>query len=408
MKQYSQTIGAIILGSDFKALGVARSLGKAGVPCAVIDDQKRSAWFSRYVMKRFSWKGTMQGQDFLHFLLSVAKNNHLEQWILFPVHDEALEFIARNSQSLSPIFQMARQEWETVQWICDKRRTYQLVQEIGLNYPKTWYPAGEDELADLPCPFPVIVKPAFSIQFHHITRLKALLANNYEELLAHYQFAASIISADEIMIQEMIPGNGNSQFSAAAYCKDGACLLMMTARRTRQYPVDFGLSSSFVEAIDVPSLHEPAQKLLSALGVTGMVEVEFKYDSRDDQYKLLDVNLRPWGWHTLCIACGLDFPYIQYCDILGQTPQTKQPLYGYRWMRLLTDVLASSQEIRSGMISRQDYLQSFGRHLVFSTLDWQDPLPIIADICSVTSLWLGGHYRTGRHIYKRWERKNHA
>ena len=52
-----------------------------------------------------------------------------------------------------------------------------------------------------------------------------------------------------------------------------------------------------------------------------MVEVEFKYDSRDGQYKLLDVNLRPWGWHTLGTACGLDFSYIHYKDILGDAPE---------------------------------------------------------------------------------------
>ena len=47
--------GAVILGSDFKALGVIRSLGERGIPCVVIDNIPRSAWFSRYVVKRFKW-----------------------------------------------------------------------------------------------------------------------------------------------------------------------------------------------------------------------------------------------------------------------------------------------------------------------------------------------------------------
>src|SRR5437588_7649242 len=140
------------------------------------------------------------------------------------------------------------------------------------------------------------------------------------------------------MIQEAIPGDGRTQYSLAAYCKEGCALLTMTARRTRQYPIDFGLSSCFVEAIEVPAIQEPAEKLLAAMHITGMVEVEFKYDQRDAQYKLLDVNLRPWGWHTLCIACGLDFPYIQYSDVLGHPPLPITPSYGYHWVRLLTDI----------------------------------------------------------------------
>jgi D-aspartate ligase len=83
-------------------------------------------------------------------------------------------------------------------------------------------------------------------------------------------------------------------------------LLSMTAKRLRQYPIDYGLSSSLVEAVEVPGLLEPAQKLLGYMGVSGMVEVEFKYDQRDEQYKLLDINTRPWGWHTLCMACGIE------------------------------------------------------------------------------------------------------
>jgi predicted ATP-grasp superfamily ATP-dependent carboligase len=76
-----------------------------------------------------------------------------------------------------------------------------------------------------------------------------------------------------------------------------------------------------------------------------MVEVEFKHDRRDDEYKLLDINIRPWGWHTLCIACGLDFPYIQYRDVLGESVSCSTPRYGYHWVRMLTDIPTGIQEI---------------------------------------------------------------
>src|SRR5438477_5440391 len=120
----------------------------------------------------------------------------------------------------------------------------------------------------------------------------------------------------------------------------------MTAQRVRQYPIDYGLGSSFVEAKSVPVLFELAEKLLLHMRVSGIVEVEFKYDERDQQYKLLDINVRPWGWHTLCIACGLDFPYMQYCATVGQEQQLAHitPQYTYHWVRLLTDIPAGLQE----------------------------------------------------------------
>ncbi len=133
----------------------------------------------------------------------------------------------------------------------------------------------------------------------------------------------------------------------------------------------------------MPAIRGPAEQFLAALRVTGMVEVEFKYDRRDGQYKLLDVNLRPWGWHTLSAACGLDFSYIHYKDILGEAPNSIEPHYGYHWVRLLTDIPAGIQEIRAGITTGRAYLQSFAGHTVCSVFDWRDPLPALGDFFTV-------------------------
>jgi D-aspartate ligase len=380
MSQQGKMPGAVVLGSDFKALGVARSLGRKGIPCIVIDNVPRSAWFSRYVVKRFAWHGPMDSVAFVHFLLSLGKQYQLGQWVLFPMQDEVVELVAHHSYELAVMYRLVTQSWDIVQWANDKRLTHRMAHEVGVPFPKTWYPAREDDLKTMEIVFPAIIKPAISIRFQYAVRLKALPAHNYEELLTQYRLAATIINPDEIMIQEVIPGDGRTQYSLAAYCKKGDIIISMTAKRIRQYPIDYGLSSSFVEAVEVPALVEPAKKLLGYMGVSGMVEVEFKYDQRDGQYKLLDINTRPWGWHTLCIACGLDFPYIEYRDVLGQAPKTITPRYGYRWIRLLTDIPAGLQEVRVGISTPITYLRSLIGKTVFSVFDWRDPLPTFGDL----------------------------
>ncbi len=338
--------GAIVLGSDFKALGVVRSLGRQGIPSIVIDNLPRSAWFSRYVVKHFLWHGSMDDTAFFDFLLQISQKHSLEQWVLFPMQDEVVEFVARNAHELGQTFRLVTQGWDIVQWACDKRLTHRLAQEAEVPYPKTWYPTSEEDLNTMEIAFPIIIKPAISIRLQNATRLKVLPVKNYEELLSQYRFATNIIEPDQIMLQEIIPGDGRTQYSVASYCKEGRTLIHMSARRTRQYPIDYGLSSSFVEAIEVPSLFELAEKLLFSMKVSGMIEVEFKYDIRDGQYKLLDINTRPWGWHTLCIACGIDFP---------------------------------AQEVREGITTPLAYLRSLMGKMVFSVFDWRDPLPTLGD-----------------------------
>ncbi|HVB71938.1 MAG TPA: hypothetical protein VNE38_00135, partial [Ktedonobacteraceae bacterium] len=178
MRQPKSKPGAVVLGSDFKALGVVRSLGKRGIPSVVIDNQPRSAWFSRYVTKRFKWNGEMDDDAFLHFLLSVGKVYQLDQWMLFPLQDEVVEFVARNTSQLSQVFQLVTQDWDTVQWVCDKRLTYRMAQNIGIPYPQTWYPTNERDLQGLEITYPAILKPANSIKFQHATHLKAITVHN--------------------------------------------------------------------------------------------------------------------------------------------------------------------------------------------------------------------------------------
>lgn len=397
MPQPNRQPGVVVLGSDYKALGIVRSLGRRHIPCVVIDNLPRSAWFSRYAYKRFRWRGHMDDVALLDFLLHIAKEHHLEQWVLFPLPDETVELIAHHTKELSSWYKLITQEWEIVQWANDKRLTYRMAQQLGIPCPQTWYPLCEEDLQSMEIKFPVIIKPVTSAHLQHALRLKALPANNCEELLVQYQLARSIIDAEHITVQEIIPGNGQAQFSVAAYCKEGDVLACMTARRTRQYPIDYGLGSSFVEAMEVPVLLDPATKLLNHMRLSGMIEVEFKYDQRDGQYKLLDVNARPWGWHTLAMACGLDFPFIQYCDLLGERLPLEAPRYGYYWVRLLTDIPAGLHEMKAGITTPAAYLRSLIGRATFSVLDWRDPLPAFGDFASAVVRSIAGKMAPQKH-----------
>lgn len=380
MRESRPIPGVIVLGSDFKALGVIRSLGRHGIPGIVVDSKPRSAWFSRYVTRRFSWHGSMEDPELADYLLQIGRDHHLQNWMLVAAQDDAVGLVAQHRDALAMIYRPTTPSWDVVRWAFDKRLTDRMAREADVPYPGTWYPAHESDLDSLDVRFPVIIKPAISIRMQHSARLKALPAASLEELHEQYRVATNLVSPDEIMVQEVIPGGGASQVSVATFCVDGEVTQSMTARRLRQYPIDYGLGSSFVESVHLPELLEPSERLLRYMRASGMVEVEFKQDPRDGIYKLLDINIRPWGWHTLCIACGLDLPYIQYQHMIGNPSQRIEPRYGTRWIRTATDVSAGIQEIRAGITTPWRYAHSlFGRN-TYSVSNWRDPLPVFGDL----------------------------
>jgi predicted ATP-grasp superfamily ATP-dependent carboligase len=371
--------GALVLGSDFRALGVVRSLGRRGVPSVLVDSAPRAAWFSRYVRGRARWAGSMRDPGLCDLLLDLARRRGLDGWVLFPMQDDSVELVARHRAALRAAFRVPTPAWPVVRQALDKRLAYSLAAEAGVACPRTWYPGHVRDLARIEVEFPAVLKPACSIALQAAIRRKAFVARSLDELAAQYARAVSLVGSDGLMVQELIPGGGDAQLSVAAYCREGRILVAMTARRSRQYPVDFGLSSSFVEAIELPELFGPTRRLLELMGLSGMVEVEFKRDARDGRDKLLDVNPRAWGWHALCQTCGVDFPYLAYRDALGEPLPEWRVRYGARWRRLLTDLPAALTEVRRGDATALDYLRSFAGRTERSVLDAMDPLPALGD-----------------------------
>ncbi len=326
-----------------------------------------------------TWPGGDEARQ-LEYLLALADEHGLHGWTLFVSNDEAAAFCARQHAHLRRCFRLTVPCWDVLRWAYDKRLTYRIAADAGLNQPRTFFPRTREDLASLPSTFPVVIKPAFKKHVNRFTHDKAWRADDRSTLARRYDEACTYVDADLVMVQELIPGGGDTQFSFAALCDNGRCLATVTARRTRQYPIDFGHSSSFVETIDRPEIEQAARRLLAAMNYTGLAEVEFKHDARDGRYKLLEVNPRPWTWHALCRRAGVDFPYLLWQAAHGVPVAECRGRAGVAWVRMTTDLAAAVSEIRRGRLTVGGYLRSLRRPLESATFSIDDPLPGLFDI----------------------------
>jgi predicted ATP-grasp superfamily ATP-dependent carboligase len=226
----------------------------------------------------------------------------------------------------------------------------------------------------------VVIKPAIKPRANALTVAKAWRADDQRELLARYDAACELLDPKLLMIQEMIPGGGEQQLSVGALCVAGQPLTRIVARRIRQYPMDFGRASTFVETIADTALEATAARLLGAMHYSGLVEVEFKRDPRDGRPKLLDMNPRVWGWHTLGQRAGTDFAHLQWRLSQGELPPAVCARSGVRWVRLTTDVPTALREVARGHLSPGEYLRSLRGPLEYATLSSDDPLPALLEV----------------------------
>jgi D-aspartate ligase len=381
-------VGAVVVGGDYQGLGIARSLGRRGVPVCVVDDERSIARHSRYVTHAVRVADLRDEQNTVDAVLEIGHRLGLHGWVLYPTRDETVAAFARHRSRLAELFRVPTPDWSVIRWAWDKRNTYRLAEELGIPVPRTSCPRDVDELLALELELPVAIKPAIKEHFVYATKQKAWRANSRSELVERFRQATALLDPGEAMVQDLIPGDGASQFAYCAFFKDGEAIGSMVVRRRRQHPPDFGRASTFVETVELPLLETLSKRFLRAIGYYGLVELEYKLDPRDGTYKLLDVNARTWGYHTIGPRAGVDFPYLLFADQLEQPVAPCRARTGISWIRLLTDLPTALVELSGGRLDPRAYLRSIRTSDVESVFSRDDPVPGLAELALVPYLWL--------------------
>lgn len=373
-------VGAIVIGGDYQGLGIVRSLGRQKVPVCVIDDERSVARFSKYTTHAVRVDSLRDEAQTVDQIVEIGRRLNLQGWVLFPTRDETVAALARHRPRLLEYFRVPTPDWNATQWVWDKRNTYCRARELGIPIPPTWYLKHVDELDQVDAEPPYVLKPAIKEHFVYNTKAKAWRANDRRELREMFQRAAALVGPGEMMVQGMIPGDGRQQFAFCAFYKDGCALGSMMTRRTRQHPPEFGRSSTYVETVNAPQLQVLSERFLNSINYYGLVELEYKLDLRDGEYKLLDVNGRTWGYHTLGFGAGVDFPFLLYADQIGKSIEPCCARVGIKWMRLLTDLPTGILEITHRRQELWEYLKTLKGIDVEAVFSASDPLPGIVEL----------------------------
>jgi D-aspartate ligase len=358
---------------------MARSLGRKGIPVWFLTHDHPIASYSSYVARRGAWPGP-DARGAAQWLVDFAAHHRLDRWVLFPGGDDEARLMAQRHDLFSGAFVLTTPPWPVTRFALDKRLTHQHADAVGVDSPWSYFPIDGSDVAQLDCRFPAILKPTVRVGRNRFTVAKAWLVNDRAALLARYEEAAALVGRDTIMVQEFIPGGGEAQFSYAGVWDRGKPVASLVARRTRQYPVDFGFTSTFVETIEHADVEAQAFRFLADLRFSGLVEVEFKFDARDGRFKLLDVNPRAWTWIGLGAAAGVDFPTIQFALATGETVPRLRGRAGFAWSHVSRDVVSAARSMIAGSLAPLDYMRSLRRPTTFAAFAKDDPWPAVADL----------------------------
>lgn len=371
--------GAVILGGAHGSLAVIRSLGRRGIPAWHLGDGNLLSRFSRYTTHSGVWPGPADPAA-LRFLLDRLKNHRLDGWVLMAGGDAEARFLAENHSALSDRCALITRPWDDISTLYDKRLMHAAAARLGIAGPREYDAAQLLRGRTHGVRYPLVIKPATRDANNPLTRAKAWRIDDALQLTERLREAEAMMGPDGVVVQELIPGGGAQQYSYAAIWNDGVPVASLIARRARQFPVDFGFTSTFVESVADPGIKEDAERLLAAHRCHGLVEIEFKYDGREQRFKILDVNTRIWTWIGLGERSGVDFPYLAWCVAHGLPAQTDAAEPGIAWLHMSRDLVSATQELLEGRLSPRGYLRSLSMPRISAAFAADDPLPGLLDL----------------------------
>lgn len=393
---------AVVIPSDRPgALGIARSLGRRRIPVYGVDHDPRAiGMVSKYLRACPLPNKDDSEENRLQFLIDLGKKLRTKG-VLYPLRDDDVILCSRERRELQKYYLYVMPEHSTVSNLVTKDGLHKFAQACHVASPQISVPRNQADLEAIVSriPYPVILKPIFSPSWLRPEIAEALRDNplsnpskvafcrNPQELLQVYRKIA--IYDGRVIIQEVIPGEDERLAYFCFYLdRQSRPLATFAGRKLRVLPVGFG-SATYVRSFYDANLKEESFKLLSGTNYQGLGGIEFKRDSRDEHYKLIEFNVRFGLWDALSTTCGIDIPYIAYRDALGLPVE---PQHNYRdgvlWIDFQRDVRVFLIKRRRRLISLGAWLRSLrGKKdwAIYSPDDWKPALMATAEL--LERLW---------------------
>jgi D-aspartate ligase len=366
---------AVLLGGDATAVPVARSLGRAGVPVHALGGHLDPVRRSRHVVE-FVEVGAGEGiqQRYLEWLMDQAP-----PMVVLPCSDEGLELIARNRAALEGRGHLAIEaDDQRLLDVLDKERTHELAIEHDIPVPRTRTVHDAEELrrAVEEIGFPCALKPLHAHEFRRFFDGKGFVADTWSDLEEFFRLSEQ--AGIEMLVTEMVRGPDRYHSGYCYLDEQGESLLTFTKQKLRQYPITFGAGVYHVMDWN-DEVAELTLRFCRAVGLRGLVNVEYKRDSRDGRLMLIEANHRFTASTGLHLAAGLDVPLFVYNRMTGAPlPHVGRPYKeGATLWYPLDDFRAFKEYRRRGDMTTFQYVRSVARPQSFSVASLTDPGPLL-------------------------------
>lgn len=340
----------VILGLSETGLGIAHSLAPFKLKIIGVSHYREIGVFSKYIDAQILPHPIGNSQQFKSELAKLA-NSCSQKPVLYIAADEYLRFFVKESDFIHSCFRIDISTSTLIDQVNDKFTLYQLAKKANIPVPMTHAISNLDKLDQLE---PQISYPVF-IKAQDVTKWRAkvsgtkkgFVVRDEESLRKHLNHILKM--GVPVILQEIVRSSDDQNYKVCINRgKDGKYYQVFTLKKIHQYPIHFGIASS-AKSFFVQELVDIGKRLFDSINYVGVGSAEFKFDEKDQQLKLIEINTRYWQQNYLSTRCGMNFPWMSYLLATDQSPKPERSFHeGVKWINYYLCIQSLRQYRKAG------------------------------------------------------------
>ena len=373
---------ALVLDARLRqALVTVRSLGRRDLSVgAVASSTDAPAFSSRWCRHSFVVQAPQGSDAYLESLRRVLGETRAR--VIIPCGDATVDLLRRHREHIGARIALANESSLAV--AVNKEKTLEVAKTFGIASPRCVVVSRESDVLSAlhEVALPLVVKPTESwLPGKPGIRVVSRVATTYDEAakaVADLQRVGGVA-----LFQQLLSGRREAVSLLFAQNEIKARFTQW-AKRTSP---PLGGESVLRQSIETPSdIGSQAEQLISAIGLEGYSEIEFRRDVAGTPY-LMEINPRLSASVEIAVRSGVDFPHLIYLWAAGEPVPTIASYRTGGWMRhlrgdLMTTIAAcrlrGRPEVTPAMKAVLGFTASFFTPMAYDYLDWTDLGPAVS------------------------------
>ncbi len=313
--QVSERFVPIVLGGEVFAYSIARCMhdayGIKTIVLSAVDVQVTSS--SRFVDYRIVPE-MGQGEDAIVELLArmgreFKANNKVP--LVIGSADWHARLLSVHKDELSEWYVVPYNDFELLDEITQKERFYEICEELGIAYPKTWTFDCSDPTVQIDAEsftYPLIAKPSNSARYDVMMfpgKEKIYEVHSPADLVRIFNLLRDAGYDRELVVQDFIPGEDDAIRSLTTFSDASGEVRVVSGGRVvvQDHSPHLIGNPLCIRSERVEQIIEDAKRFCKHTGYRGYANFDIKFDERDGKYKFFEVNTR-CGRNTYYMALG--------------------------------------------------------------------------------------------------------